>query len=433
MPTLNSFISPLIFSNETTKNPLVAGMVAGATYAIPSFNGASGAVSNELGGLFGWLTYSRSQLASPVRGTTSQTYIEYSDYNSFINDLNLLDGVTYCLISSSTEGGTYGFFEYSGTSITPKTNGYDFLYALNYLSYGGVLVIAGTTTGLKNYINDNSYGLDVLLGQTGNTATVQFVRDNDYIFGIFGSTGNGGGYTAINYDALMGATFVPFSESAVASNRIFNVGAQSQSPTFTTDSLRSGTSLQYTISSVSDVAGAFTRAKSTSSLPLTVAGSNFSTPLNTKISNIVSWSDTTTKDIYKKNRVNFYTKIDTGTSTSYFLGSDLVGATAGGGSTYTSAERVGASYLQNTIEKNVNTILLKYVFSLNNATIRASAATEISSFIQSLTAYVDQNYTQIICDSTNNTDNSSSLNASVTVKPIQSTTTYTVSVSVSNS
>jgi hypothetical protein len=432
MPTLNSFISPSIFSSESTTNPLYAGMIAGNTYATPLFTGASGAASNDPGGLFGWLTYGRSTLASPVRGTTAETYIEYSDYNSFINDLNLLSGITYCLISSSTEGGTYGFFSYAGNAITPKTNGYDFLYALNYLAYGGKLVVAGSTTGLKDYLNDSSFGLDILLGQTGNTATIPFVRDNDYIFGIFASSLNGSGVTAINYDTFMGSAFVPFSQGATASDRIFNVGAQSFKASFATDSLLSGSNLEYTISSVSDVAGAFTRSKNNNSLALTVAGANFSNPLNTKINNIVEWSDETTKNIYKKNRVNFYTKIDTNVATSYLLGSDLVGATMSAGSTYTSAERIGAAYLQNYIQNNVNDILLKYVFSLNNSTTRASVTTEINSFITNLSQFIDGTYTQIICDTTNNTDNSSTLNASVTVKPILSTTAYTVTVSVSN-
>ena len=432
MPTLNSFISPAIFSNETSRTPLYAGMLSGSTYVSPTFNGASGSASNDPGGLFGWLVYSRSQLASPQRGTTGETYIEYSDYNNFINDLNLLSGVTYCLISKTTEGGTYGFFSYSGSVVTPKTNGYDFLYALNYLAYGGKLIIAGSTTGLKNYMNSNYYGLDVILGQTGNTANVQFVRDNDYIFGIFASTLNGAGFTAINYDSLMGSSFVSFAEGATVSDRIFNVGGQSFKTSFPTDSLQSGTNLEYTISSVSDVAGAFNRSKNTNNLPLTVAGSNFSTPLNTKINNIVEWSDETTKNIYKKNRVNFYTKIDTNTSTSYFLGSDLVGATSGPGSTYTSGERFGPAYLQNYIQNNVNDILLKYIFAINNSTTRASALTEIQSFITGLSQYLDTTYTQIICDTTNNTDNSSSLNASVTVKPILSSTAYTVNVSVTN-
>lgn len=432
MPTLNSFISPLIFSNEITSNPLYAGMIAGSTYVPPTFNGASGAASNNPGGLFGWLVYARTEKANPVRGITTDTYIEYNDYNSFINDLNLLNGTTYCLISKTTEGGTYGFFEYSGSVTTPKTNGYDFLYALNYLAYGGKLIISGSTTGLSDYLNDSSYGLDIILGQTGNTANVNFVRDNDYIFGIFPSQLNGAGYTALNYDALMGATFVPYSENATASNRIFNVGGQSYKSTFSTDTLYTGTNLEYTISSVSDVAGAFTRSKNQNSLPLTVAGSNFSTPLNTKINNIVSWTDETTKNLYKKNRVNFYTKIDTGTVTSYFLGSDLIGATAGAGSTYLSGERFGAAYLQNYIENNVNDILMRYVFTLNNASTRSSVTAQIENFIGSLNSYLDTTYTQIICDTTNNTDNTSSLNATVIVKPIQSSTSYTVNVSVSS-
>ena len=438
MPSnLNSFISPSIFSSETRTIPLYAAMLAGSTYVAPTFNGASGAASNNPGGLFGWLIYARSQIASPTRGFTYDTYIQYTNYNSLVNDLNLLGGITYCLMSKTTEGGTQGFFSYNATSsqpnVTPRTNGYDFIHALNYLSYGGVLVISGTCSGFIDYQNTTSNSFDVLLGQTGNTSTAQFVENNDYIIGLFSSINDGAGYTALNFDSLFSnPADVVFIEGATAADRIFNVGGQSKKQ-FSTESLQSGTSLLYTISSVADAAGAFARSKDRQDLPFTVAGINYSIPLNTTINNIVQWADTTTKNIYKKNRVNFYSKTGNSSTSQYFLGSDLVGATAGAGSTYSSIERIGPAYLRNTIEKTVREIMLKYIFSLNNASTRASVTTEISLYIQSLTEFIDSTYTQILCDSSNNVDNSTTLNATVTVKPLTTTESFTFSVTIPTS
>ena len=432
MPTLNSFISPTIYSTELTTNPLYAGMLSGSTFVPPTFNGASGSASNDPGGLFGWLIYARTQLASPARGATTNSYIEYKNYNSLINDLNLLSGTTYCLISKNTEGGTFGFFSYSGPEITPKTNGYDFLHALNYLSYGGVLVLAGNCTGLISYTNDTNNDLDVLIGQTANATTARFVENNDYIIGIFPASNNGAGYTASSFDTLFNnPQCVVFTEGATVSDRIFNVGAQSLQGV-STDSLQPNTYIQYTISSVSDAAGAFVRSKNAQNLPLTVAGLNYSNTLNTKIINAIDWTDNTAKDIYKKNRVNFYSKAESLSigAPSYFLGSDLIGATAAGGSTYTTGERFGPAYIKNLIQKNVEEILLKYLFSINNASTRSAATTEITLFVQTLNQYLDPGYTQIICDGTNNTDNGTTLSATVIVKPILSTTAYTVEVTL---
>lgn len=435
MPSnLNSFISPSIFSSETRTIPLYAAMLAGSTYVAPTFNGTSGAASNDPGGLFGWLIYARSQVASPARGFTYDTYIEYTNYNSLVNDLNLLGGITYCLMSRTTEGGTFGFFSYNPSSsqpnVTPRTNGYDFIHALNYLSYGGVLVIAGTCTGLVTYQNTTSNSFDILLGQTGNTSTARFVENNDYVVGVFPSVNDGAGYTALNFDSLFSnSANVVFTEGATVADRIFNIGGQSKKQ-FSTDSLQSGTSLLYTISSVADAAGAFARSKDRQDLPFTVAGINYSIPLNTTINNIVQWTDTTTKNIYKTNRVNFYSKTGNSSTSQYFIGSDLVGATAGAGSTYTANERIGPSYLRNVIEKTVREIMLKYVFSLNNASTRASVTTEITLYIQSLSEYIDSTFTQILCDSSNNVDNSTTLNATVTVKPLTTTESFTFSVTI---
>lgn len=428
-PSLNSFIAPSVFETESVTIPLYAAMLAGSTYSAPTFNGTSGAASNDPGGLFGWLIYARSAIASPTRGATSDSYILYNNYNELINDLNLLGGVTYCLVSANTEGGTFGFFSYSGNVLSGRTIGFDFLHALNYLSYGGNLLIAGSCTGFITYQNSTSNKIDVLIGQTASQSTAQFIEKNPYIIGIFPSVSNGTGYTAANFDSLFSAaSSVNFTSGVTVANRIFNIAAQG-TQTIDTSSLSTSSSFTYTISSVADVAGAFTRSKNNQQLPLTIAGVDLSTPLNRRITNIVQWSDDITKDIYKKNRVNFYSQVDSGGLVSYFLGSDLVGATAAVAATYTSNERLGPAYLKNIIEKATKDILTTYVFKVNNASTRASITTQIELFLTTVAQYIDSSVTQVICDASNNTDNSTTINASVTIKPILASTAFNISVS----
>lgn len=432
MPSLDSFIAPSVFNTERTTNPLYAGMIAGSTYRPPVFNGDNQATSVDPGGLFGWLIYSRAEVANPAMGTTVDPYILYTNPNSLIRDLNELSGTTYALVSLNTQGGTFGLFEYVGRVMTPKSAGKDFIYALDYLSYGGHLIIAGNCTGFVEYTADSSNSLDILVGQTANATNARFVENNDYVIGVFSSINDGAGFTAQNFDTLFNSPGnVVFSQGATASDRIFNVGGQSYRQIATT-SLQPSTTLDIEISSVSDVAGAITRAKEKNILPLTASGPLTSTPLNNKITNIVDWTNETTKNIYKKNRVNFYTKVDINNIPSYFLGLDIVGATAGTNSSYNSEQRFGPSYIRNTIQKNVRNILLKYVFLLNNASTRAAATTEISLYIQTLNQYLDPAYTNIVCSDANNQDNSSTLTASVTVKPILATTDYTLVVTTTS-
>lgn len=434
MPNINSFISPSIFSTETTTIPLYAAMLAGSTFYPPTFgNGGNSASTVDPGGLFGWLVYSRTQRNSPAKGATTDTYLVYTNPNDFVFDVNKLDGVTLCLIAKDTQASTYGFFAYNAGSneVTPSTIGYDFIHALNYLSYGGVLILAGSCTGLNNYESQTTNKIDLLIGQTANASTATYVRNSQFAIGVFPSINGGLGYTAASFDTLFPAgTSVAYSSGATVANRIFNVGGQSKKGPFSTDSLQANTTLLYQVPSVSDAAGAFVRSKNDQSLPLTVAGIDFSTPLNTEITNKISWSDVATKDIYKKNRVNFYSYVQTDANTeAAFLGLDLIGATAAAGSTYNSGERIGPAYLKNYVKKNVENILLKYVFQINNAATRASVTTEINLFIQGLNQYLDTTFTQIVCDSSNNTDNGTTLNAEVTVKPILATETFSVSVS----
>lgn len=423
MPTLESFISPNYFNSETATTPLYAGMLAGSTYRPPTFNGVSFSTSTDPGGLFGWLIYARTEESTPTKGATTDTYLVYTTPSELVNDLNALSGVTYCLLTTAPDqGGTYGFFKASGNAISGlTTGGLDFLYALSYLAYGGVLVIAGSTAGLNNYEIATNNLFDVLIGQNGNTAEVSHVEKTPHIIGIFASNNSGLGFTAINYDALFSSSSY-VSGSSYAS-RFFNISGQNNRQIQPT-TLKEGSNFEYSLSMVSDVAGSFVRSKNNNNLYYTVAGMNNSSVLNGDVNGIVDWNNVTFKDIYKKNRVNFYT-----TSANLdFLGLDLVGVTASTSSAYTSSNRVGNSKIKLDIEKNVKNILLKYVFQINDANTRAAITSEINLYILSLSEYLDTNYTEIYCDSSNNTDYASTINAKVIVKPLVASDAFVITV-----
>jgi hypothetical protein len=424
-PTLNSFLSPNYFNNEITTNPLYAAMLAGSTFVTPSFSGICGAASTDPGGLFGWLMYSRIYVANPVKGTTSDTYIVYNNAFDFINDLNALSGITGFIISQVNSGGTYGLFTQSGTELTPQTIGNDFLYALHYLAYGAQLILAGSTTGFYNYETTTSNKLDILIGQTANTAVARYVEKTPQIIGIFPTASNGSGYTAQNFDSLFSSSNLV--TGATVSDRIFNVNGQIQRNKIPTTTLSNNTTITYTLNAVSEVAGAFARAKNTRNIYVSVAGVNYSTPLNGIVKNPILWYDSDTKNIFKKNRVNFYSKTDA----NYFLGLDVVGATAGAGITYSSNERVGPSKLYQDIETQTTNILLKYVFSINNSATRSAVVSEVKQYLVSLSQYIDSNFTLITCDSSNNTDNSSTITVEIVVKPIVSTEEFVITVTSS--
>jgi hypothetical protein len=256
----------------------------------------------------------------------------------------------------------------------------------------------------------------------GTTAEARYLENAVSTIGIFPSVNDGAGQTALNFDALFTSTSL-VSGSTVA-DRIFSVSGKNYKFKIPTTSLGTNTTITNTINLVPDVVGAFATAKSRNNIYYTVAGLGNSTVLNGIVQNPINWTDTNTKNIFKKNRVNFYIKNDK----NYFIGLDIVGATAGANSSYTSNDRIGPSKLRVDIETNVRTIVLKYVFLPNNATTRASITSEVSFYLQSLGAFLDPEFTQITCDSSNNDDNSSTLVVDTIVKPLISSEEFRISV-----
>lgn len=431
MPSLSSFISAN-YTKESTTIPLLAAMQTGTTYAGITFNGVSSSAGNDPGGLFGWLIYSRRYLYSPPKGTTGDTYIVYTNPQDLVGDLNKLTNVPKCLVSTQNSGGTYGFFENVGTvsnvvRLAPQTNGYDFLYAIHYLAYGGTLVLTGSQNGFTKYQTDTNKNLDVILDTKGTTGNARWLINQPYAIGIFptvpGSDGlTGSGYTMANFETLFGSS--AYLSGTTVSNRVFNVCGIKTVTDLDTTTLLANSKITYSINSVSDVGGFFTRSKNRNLQYLTVAGLQLATVLNGLVTNAIEWQNTL-KNTFRTNRVNFFV---TNSNNPTFLGGDLVGVTAGGA--VTQEERVGVAKLKTAIQNDLTNIGIKYLYQPNNATTRSRVTTEIRTKMNQYSSFIFANATQIICDSTNNTNDSSTLVMTVVFQPILSIDSFEVTVAV---
>lgn len=423
-PTLSSFLTTSQFNQNTSStNPIIAGLIAGSTFVLPAFTGTNGAAEKDPGGLFGWLTYARAYKTSPAIGTSASQYIVYNNASQLITDLNKLTGVTHSLIAFTGSGGTYGLFNQTGTtSIIPREPvGIDFMHALHFLAYGGRLIIAGTTSGIASYEGTIGNSIDILLGNTLNTAIGSFIRDKQYTVGIFPTGNKGQGTTAADFSTAFGSDI--YLSGTTVPNRIFNLYGVNGG-TYSVPTMQSGGIVTYTIPAISDVGGAFNFAKTNNQLFLTVGGQDRSKILNKKIQNTVEWSSSL-KATLRSNRVNFYV-----TTNPVFLGSDLVGAT-GSAETVTVDERVGASLLKQTLTQEITKIGVKYLFDLNNASTRASVTAEVESLMNLYSYAISPEDTSIVCDSTNNpVDYDGTLNIDVTVKPLLGTESFVVNVSL---
>ena len=428
MPSLSSFLSTNQYTTESTSVKLLAGMQMGSTYTDIIFNGVSGAAGNDPGGLFGWLLYSRRYKYTPKKGDTYDQYIVYTNPQELAGDLNKLSNIPGFMISNQNSGGTYGMFEKTGvvqnvTRITPRTVGNDFLHAINYLAYGGTLVVAGGSTGFTKYQTDTNKKLDVIIGQETQSNLVQWLISQDYSTGIFpaaadslGITGNG--FTMSNYAVLSGNC------TGEIADRIFNVYGIKTVADLDTVSLVNGSKITYSIPAVGDVGGFFARSKNRNQLYLTVAGINLSKVLNGTISNAIEWSSDL-KQSLKTNRLNFFVNNQ---SAPNFLGADLVGVTAN--ATIIAEDRIGVSKLKSAIYQDLTNIGMKYLFQPNDTQTRTFVTSEIRTAISRYSQFLFTAATQITCDSTNNDDFATSLNMTVVVQPILSLDSFEISLTV---
>lgn len=423
MPSLSSFVNSSQYTKENLNFPFLAAMKLGTGYVAPSFTGVNGAANNDPGGLFGWLVYSRSSRYATPKGATTDKYIVYTNPYDLVGDLNQLDGVTACLVSATGAGGTYGFFNVIDTQLSPKNAGTQFLHAINYLAYGGTLVLAGSQIGFSDYTEDTGNYFDIMIDPYFDSGVASWFIDQPYTMGIYptiaGADGiTGSGYTLGNFTTLFGNA--SYTTGVTVAGRVFNVCGIKTLTNLDTSSVQENTKLTYTIQATNDVAGFFARAKNRNESYLTVAGLDRATVINGNIVNPIDWSGSL-KTALRTNRANFFINYN-----PKFLGADLVGATAN--STIGVNDRVGPARMRVNLTKDVNTIALKYVFDINNQTTRNQVISEIQTALDPYAPFIDTTQTQIICDSSNNTDNSSTLNVEVVVKPILTTDSFVISV-----
>jgi hypothetical protein len=431
MPTLSSFTSTNQFRSETASDAfkMDCGYLIGVTYQEPTFsdNGAS----NNPGNLFGWLIYARAVKSSPAVGNTASTYVYYTAPSELVNDLNKLSGVTGVLINpTNTTGNSFGFFIYDGTSNTDNTSslgitgaGREFLYALDYLSYGGNLIIAGNTQGFYDWKTAYNTDVDLIMGATGLgfTEAQQWLEmESPYTIGIFPSLNDGAGTTLANF-VFSSTSFV---EGATVADRVFSVYGQKTITKLPTPSLYTAGVLTYVNNLSADVAGMFTRVNARNELYLTIAGSARGFILNGDVTTTVNWADTNLKNILKNARVNYFLNY-----TTKFLGSDLVGATASTSSPIVD-ERIGPAQMKAKMKRDITDIGIKYLYELNNTSTRTLITGEITNYLLQYSTYLDTTKTQVICDSTNNTDNSATLSIFVNVTPLIGTTSFTLNITL---
>ena len=424
MPSLSSFVNSSQYVKENLTFPFLAGMRLGTGYAGVSFAGVNGATNKDPGGMFGWLIYARTALANPAKGSTTDPYIVYTNPYDLVGDLNLLSGVTSCLLSATGAGGTFSFFvNVDGTSVTPRSNGEQFLHAINYLAYGGTLVIAGKADGLQEYVEDTSNNFDVIVNRDLDSSVAQLLITQPYTIGIFpsiaGSDGiTGSGNTMPNYASLLGD--VSYTTGTEVATRVFTVKGLKTLTDIDVSTLQANSKITYTISTVNDVAGFFARAKNRNESYLSVAGLERSTITNGNVIDPVSW-ESSLKNTLRTNRVNFFINYN-----PKFLGSDLVGATAN--SNITVNDRIGPAQMRAALTKAINEIGLRHVFDVNNQTTRNEVVSEVQTALDPFAPFLDTTKTQIICNATNNTENSSSLKIDLIVQPILSVDTLLISL-----
>lgn len=429
LPTLSSFLSSNQYNREVISAPFVAGMLAGSTAKGLCF-GAEGSTLDP-GGLFGWLNYARSNTGlnpSGIVGNTSDTYILYTNPSDLVQDLNKLKGITNCLLSvTSTTGlshtSQFSFFKEDGaTNLIGITNGIDFIHAINFMAYGGSLVLVGNTSGFDSYLaNDVNNKIDVIIDTKSKQEIVDWIKNQKYTIGIFPSINEGTGYTLSSTLENVGST------NAMRYFSVYGTKTTSGS-SISTDSLKASSKLTYSIPAVADVGGFFARAKNLNELYITVAGIDKSRVLNGTISNTIVWNGDL-KSKLRKNKVNFFVAYN-----PIFLGSDLVGITAASSeAALTNSDRVGPANLYTEIDKTINDIGIKYVFEINNATTRGEVTSEVQTALDRFATFLDTTKTQIICNNTNNVDNSSTLNIQVIVKPIVSIENFVINFTYTNS
>ena len=302
------------------------------------------------------------------------------------------------------------------------------MHALDYLAYGGNIVIAGSTAGLYDFITDQDQEIDLIMGICGPAGySAGYIKsqnwlknESPYTVGVFPTIQVGLGYTN-GATTLVDQAFV---SGATVADRVFAVYGQKTRTNLSVPSLLANGTLTYTNALTPDVAGLFTRAKSRNEEFLSIAGSNRGYFLNGDVAPAVNWSDSTLKTLLKSLRVNYVLNF-----TTKFLGSDLVGCTASSSEPIVD-ERIGPAQLKTVVKRDVTNIAINYLYEINNQTTRTLLVADIQNYLTQYASVLDTTQTQITCDSTNNTDNASTLNIFISLKPLAGNTNFVLNINL---
>lgn len=456
-----TFISTANYQSETNGNPLLVGAKLGL--------GPSTMVG-ATAGLFGALC--------SISGNSAEKHFRFDNASQLVGALNA------GLSGSETTFNEIFRAQYNGVT-GPSRAAYELGAALTVLSYGANLVVFGSYEGARDYQADaTNEPLEAFVIEEQNTAVDSLTPStNNVILGVTsGVTGFAaasvaptGAYSAIGllleapefqdvfffHGSLSGAdfsvaqnllpgssdwstirrspgldgvsgTYYDFNDDSTAYRldqdeleRIFCVIGKK------TTIYQVSQNFGYTDNAVAieglgayDAVGAMARAKARNELFYSIAGVDRSQLLNCYSYTPTFVLNSGAIPTLRENRVNFYSP-NTATGTIY-LSSDLVGTTGA----IDAEDRIGLAYLKRQIDADVTSIGERYTFQINNAALRSNYTNAVETYLQNYLNVIDPLYTQVICNDTNNTDGASTLNMTVIVRPLQSSTDVVVNVSL---
>ena len=228
-----------------------------------------------------------------------------------------------------------------------------------------------------------------------------------------------------NIEGVAGLTAYVLNSTAL--NKTFCVMGL-KTKTIATNNFGQNGTLQVTIPLISDVAGAMHRAKVVGNVYIAATGSNLAKVLNVDtITPTAPSSNWQYGDTLKRKRINYY---QSAAGSGYYLASDYVGVTGA----FTANNRVGVPSLIQQVKTIAENAIAVYVdTAISNTATWAAARTSVINALNSagsnLLNALDTTGTRsfdssgiVVCDATNNTATSGTLQVDIKIYPKQTFT-----------
>lgn len=326
-------------------------------------------------------------------GVTADKNNDYMTVESLADWIGLLNGTTY--------GGATG----PGPTGDWKQDWYS---AYNYLSYGGVLRIAETSTAFF----DTSIQLDTVFTSQINTthvsAVLNTIAERDTTIGIVGVTY--AGYASGT--AVSGVTAFPSVADATTDNKAFLVGGEKVMLGLSNQTVGENF---VTIPLASDVAGCFARTDRDATLWSSPAGTRRGRILN--VVRLVKNPKASEQDaLYDDAEINSVIGIP-GEGT-YLFGDKTREATSTSSLTRVNVVRL-INYIKQTLGRSARSVL----FEVNDAGTRSLFANAANGFLQQIKEGRGIFDYKVVCDESNNPASiidSNQFVADVFIKPTKS-------------